>query len=206
MTAPRKKSAAFGGPGQPRHPLADIHLRPSDYGPRPASQKPCKAPRKRPWPAGCTIVFDTREQDPYRFEGHDERGTLATGDYSIKGMEHRVCVERKSYQDAWSSIGSGCGAAFEERRDCFEREWQRMAEMDRAFVVIESDLATLQQPNPRSQVHPSTVVGTYLRWSVRYGVAVLFAGDRTTGRHVTARLLIHYWELHWADCPTGEGE
>jgi DNA excision repair protein ERCC-4 len=35
------------------------------------------------------VIIDTREHAPYTFEGYDaqtERGTLATGDYSLAGF------------------------------------------------------------------------------------------------------------------------
>lgn len=51
------------------------------------------------------IVTDTREQSPLAFPHlKSERGTLATGDYSAKGLEHRLSVERKSMADMVGSL------------------------------------------------------------------------------------------------------
>lgn len=51
------------------------------------------------------IVTDTREQKPLAFPHLTrERGTLATGDYSVKGLEHRLAVERKSMADMVGSL------------------------------------------------------------------------------------------------------
>ena len=48
-----------------------------------------------------TVIKDTREQDGWFFSPYDkcdgmEVGTLHTGDYTLKGFEDIVCVERKA--------------------------------------------------------------------------------------------------------------
>ena len=50
---------------------------------------------------GYTVVRDTREQQGYFFKKFNTcQGTvqrkLDTGDYSILGMEDKVCIERKA--------------------------------------------------------------------------------------------------------------
>ena len=53
-----------------------------------------------------TAIIDTREQLPLDLAPlRMKRGTLATGDYSIKGMEHVVSLERKSLDDLLGCIG-----------------------------------------------------------------------------------------------------
>jgi len=47
------------------------------------------------------ILIDTREKLPFQF-GRDlktVRTKLEVGDYSLKGLEHAVAVERKSLDD-----------------------------------------------------------------------------------------------------------
>jgi hypothetical protein len=99
-------------------------------------------------PAGrfmVPVVADTREQLPFGFQGMlcdakdgggpltvpVVRGTLKSGDYSLKGFESRVAVERKSVADLFGTLGQG--------RDRFERELGRLAEMEYAAVVVEGD-------------------------------------------------------------------
>jgi len=59
-----------------------------------------------------TIIVDSREQKPYLFGGYTcgvKKSGLKTGDYSIEGYENSICVERKSKEDLYSSLGKGYG-------------------------------------------------------------------------------------------------
>ena len=46
-----------------------------------------------------TIIRDTREQTPWDFTFEhtvaEELGTIKTGDYAVKGIEDKLCIERK---------------------------------------------------------------------------------------------------------------
>lgn len=91
------------------------------------------------------VVIDTREQRPFAFEGMKcdaadgggpltvptLRGTLKSGDYSLKGYETRVAVERKSIEDLFGTLGQG--------RERFERELARLSLYRFAAVVVEAD-------------------------------------------------------------------
>ena len=42
------------------------------------------------------IIIDSREQKPWEFPGHTTAvAKLDTGDYSVKGLEDILCIERK---------------------------------------------------------------------------------------------------------------
>ena len=144
---------------------------------------------------GLIVAIDTREQRPWTFPA-SQRVTLATGDYSARGLEHRIAIERKSKQDAYGSIGRG--------RERFEREWVRLGELDYAAVVIESTLADFLQPPSRSLLHPRAAVGTLASWSVRYGVHVVFANDRRYAAAWTLKVLSKFWEQHRMEVRAGE--
>ena len=47
--------------------------------------------------ADLTILVDTREQHPWEFPAgfHSEPATLSTGDYSVRGLEDLIAVERE---------------------------------------------------------------------------------------------------------------
>ena len=137
------------------------------------------------------IVIDTREQRPYRFARSEVR-TLASGDYSVQGMEDRVAVERKSKSDAYASLGRD--------RQRFRREMERLAAMDYAAVVVEASLPGFLTPPAFSQLNPNSAIGTLLAWSVRFGVHVIFAGDRRHGNNVTRQLLTKYWLYNREGC------
>lgn len=134
------------------------------------------------------IIVDTREQRPYEFP-NSSRGTLRAGDYSLRGYEDRVAVERKSLADAYNSVG--------RHRARFRREWLRLTELEFAAVVIEASLPQLITSPPfRSGMHPRAVVSTYLGWSVEFRVPVYFAGDRLHGHAVVRKLLTMWWRYH----------
>ena len=157
-----------------------------------------------------TIVADTREQAPWRFtqvRGSGGKvyipktvaGTLASGDYSIAGNAEidtgiercvaAVAVERKSKADLFASVG--------RERARFEREFERLQNLDWSAVVVEADeLGITTAPPARSQVTPATVMGTVESWSVKYPRTHWFLCP--TRRHAEVRcfhLLRRWWNL-----------
>lgn len=139
-------------------------------------------------PTSFVIVIDTREQLPFSFpEGVETvRGTLHSGDYSVKGLEDRVAVERKSLADLYGSVTRG--------RERFEREIQRLSEFEYAMVVIEASWVDLiRNPPPRTEVKPRSVVATIIAWESRYGVPFHAYGPRSLGAQLTFRTLERFW-------------
>jgi ERCC4-type nuclease len=134
-----------------------------------------------------TIVVDTREQLPYEFTGAVVKA-LPSGDYSIRGLEDHIAIERKSKPDAYASLGRG--------RARFRREIERLALLDYAAVVVEDTLAGFLQRPPYSKMNPQSAIASLLGWSVRYRVPVYFASDRCHGRALTQKLLQMYWRYN----------
>lgn len=134
--------------------------------------------------ATFVVAIDTREQRPYRF-AVCERKTLPSGDYSIIGLEGRIAIERKTKEDAYSSLGQG--------RARFERELQRLARFDYAAVVIEASLPEFLQVPAFSHMNPKAAASSIIAWSVKYRVCVFFAGDRRHGNALTRQLLEKFW-------------
>lgn len=139
-------------------------------------------------PPPFVIAVDSREQQPFPLLGFAFiRKTLRTGDYSIIGLEDRVCVERKNYSDAWGSMSTG--------RARFERCVKRMAEMDRAAIVIECGLTQLAtQPSRIERVTPASVVGGLISWSCQFAIPVFFADNREQAERITVRYLASYFK------------
>ena len=140
-----------------------------------------------------TIIIDTREQRPYTFQNirPEPRQTitqgLLTGDYSIVGLEDRVCIERKSLTDLFSSVGTG--------RARFEREMTRMSKMDYSALVIESRLSNIfTNPPDRSKMNPKAVFRTLISWSIKYNVHVWPVWNRDAGEKITYLLLKNFYE------------
>ena len=94
---------------------------------------------------GFTIIEDSREQAPLDFAPFApfgvtvERVRLRTGDYTIKGFERQVVIERKSLKDAVSTLTHG--------RERFTREiYDRAAFASLRILVVEASLAQLSRP------------------------------------------------------------
>ena len=134
------------------------------------------------------VVIDTRERLPYEFEDSIIR-TLQTGDYSIFGYEDQVTVERKTKADAYGTIGKG--------RTRFIKELERLREIDYSAIVVEASLSNFVEAPQFSQLNPKSAINSLLAWSIRYGVHVYFADNRTMGNLLTLRILERYWKkLH----------
>lgn len=132
------------------------------------------------------IIIDTREQNPYRFaDCETTSGTLASGDYSIAGIEDLVAIERKELSDFLACCG--------RERDRFKRELKRLQAYRCKAVVIEADLGTILAGDYRSQIAPASVIGSMASWTSRYQVAFILAGNRRGGQEMTLALLRTFW-------------
>lgn len=122
------------------------------------------------------------------FDGYEStRATLPTGDYSLLGYENLIAVERKNHSDAW-----GCVASERKR---FERCLDRLSQLDRSAIVIESSMAEFVIAPPQiKRVNAATAIGSYISWSTKYRVPVFFAENRQWGERVTLRILAAYYK------------
>lgn len=136
------------------------------------------------------IIVDTREQIPFTFTGDRYAdttvgaGTLATGDYSLAGLEDRVAVERKSLDDLVGCLTSG--------RERFERELARACGLECFAIVVESRWSDLGNGFYRSRMNPHAACQSVLAFQVRYGVPFLFCESRLGAEYVTWSLLHQY--------------
>lgn len=143
-----------------------------------------------------TVLIDKREKHPYQFEDLNcdksegggplvvptESTLLASGDYSLKGFEDQVTIERKSLSDLYGTIGQG--------RDRFERELERLTTFSYAMIIIEATWQeVIVEPPSHTQLPPKIVFRSILAWSIRYGVPFFPAGPRRLAEITTFRLL-----------------
>jgi hypothetical protein len=68
-------------------------------------------------------------------------------------------------------------------------ELERLRAYDYRGVIIEAALSELAAGYHRSQVSPRAALGSLCAWSVRYGLAVWFAGGHAGAAAMTQRLL-----------------
>ncbi len=144
------------------------------------------------------VIVDNMEQAPWRFSAMETddgqpltvplitNRHLATGDYSIDGLETQITIERKSHADYLGSVGRD--------RERFEREMERMKSYRFAAVVIEASWSELMQGLPgQSQVGPRVAMRTAFSWSIRYGVHFFAMPGRRTAEVAAYRLLEMFW-------------
>ncbi len=130
------------------------------------------------------ILTDSREQKPYNFSSPTEVTGLSVGDYSVKGLEDYISIERKSSQDLLLSLTS--------ERDRFTRELYRGRALDYFCLVLECSLSDLVNGNYRSQMNPKSAVQSLLAFSVRFKLPIFFCENREYGARVTESLLLKY--------------
>ncbi len=133
------------------------------------------------------IIIDTREQEPWTFANlPSEPGTLDSGDYSIRGLEHVVALERKSLPDLLTCCGS--------ERERFVRELIRLRAYPYRAVVCECTLADLEEGDWRSRLLPTQVLGSVASWQARY-VPFVFAGNHDAAGRWAERYLFQVARL-----------
>jgi len=120
-------------------------------------------------PDGFVMVIDTREQIPL-FVGKDkykfniERYALKNGDYSVKGYENLICIERKMVSDFFGYLG--------KERDKTCEKLERMSEYYFKALVIEADEEMLYAPQEFTTLTKEHVRGFLKSIRVRYGMHV----------------------------------
>lgn len=187
-----------------------------------------------------TVLIDSAESQPFTFQGlraDADRGDLplyvpyefanlgrhprSLGDYSIAGLVGHVAVERKSLEDAWSTIlGWTTDYQVERgingRRERFKRELQNLAAIPAGIVVVEAPLerCILRMPgcdgldyNEDSYEGSNEQRGKHtvrenrkiffrsvVSWQERYRVNWFFCGSRRAAEVFAFRYLEKAWE------------
>ncbi len=152
-------------------------------------------------PSPFVVVVDTREQAGFEFRGlrADARqqnrplqvltkvGTLKQGDYSIEGFETSVAVERKSKADLFGTLG--------QQRKRFERELERLNDLQFACVVVEADWPEiLLDPAEHSSLNPKTIIRSVIAWQQRFQRVHWWAcAGRSMAESVTYRVLERFY-------------
>lgn len=146
---------------------------------------------KEPQPEQLTAVIDTREQYPLDLAPlRMVSGTLATGDYTVLGLEHVVALERKSLPDLLACIGT--------ERERFDREVQRLLAYPVRALIVESSWHQIENGGWRSQITPQAATGSLLGW-IAAGLPVVMAGDHERAGRYVSRLLFIAARRRWRE-------
>lgn len=147
-----------------------------------------KLPAELPASA-ITAIIDTREQTALTLPGlRSEPGTLATGDYSVRGLESIIAIERKSLPDLIACCG--------RERERFDREVQRLLAYPVRALVVEADWTDIEAGDWRGRLTTKQVGTSLVSWMVQ-GLPIIMAGDHHRAGQLVASMLrraaIHRW-------------
>jgi len=150
-----------------------------------------------------TVIKDTREQDGWFFAPYDkcegmEIGTLHTGDYTLKGYEDIVCVERKA---SVSEIAMNLG----RKKKPFQEEVERMKDFPFSFLILEFNMEdVIKYPEgsrvPKAARSKVRVTGKYLlkclmEFEIWYSTKIIFCGNKQNAFLVTNSIFKRLTEL-----------
>lgn len=119
------------------------------------------------------VLFDSAEQRPWVLNPDQfamEKVSIETGDYTVDGIEHRLCIERKSLGDFVHTV------IHDWIR--FRKQLYRMAGYDVAIIVVEADWQDVWNRRYESEADPLAVVGKADAILLDHGVPCLFWGAR----------------------------
>ena len=143
-------------------------------------------------PEAVTAIVDTREQIPLDLSPlRIVTGTLTTGDYSVRGLEAVIAVERKSLPDLLGCIG--------QHRERFDREVQRLLAYPCRAIVVEATWGDLEAGQWQSRITPAAAIGSVLGW-IAAGVPIIMAGDHARAGRYVSRLLFTAARRRWREC------
>lgn len=110
-----------------------------------------------------------------------ESATLTTGDYTIAGLEDRVCLERKSLGDFVSTVIHNWLR--------FRKELNRLMCFDIAAIVVECNVGQIIRHEYESETEPLSVIGKSHSIWLETGVPTLFWGTHEEAAFLAYRFL-----------------
>lgn len=154
-------------------------------------------PKARPF----TIIKDTREKQGYTFQPsktqyHVCKGMVSrkldTGDYSLEGLEDKICIERKA-----SVVELANNVGVSRRR--FMAEIERMKTFPHKFLVLEFSLEQLMDfPEgsdiPDDEIKNLRISNKYMlrflmELQINHNVHVIFCGSKKNAKWTVLSIL-----------------
>lgn len=145
------------------------------------------------------IIRDTREQDGkgWKFRASAnctgmEIVKLNVGDYTVKGLEDILMIERKSFGDLWNTLGN----PINYKR--FLREMDRAKNHKVKYLIIEATLADVDGGyhwyqrgigKRKSKVTSANIHAKLISLQVKHNVHVVFAGRMDKARVYARRVM-----------------
>lgn len=147
--------------------------------------------------ADYTIIIDSREQQPWEFPYHTTSvHKLETGDYSIEGLEHLLCIERKK------SVSEIANNITEQR---FKDVINRMTAYKYAFLLFEFNLdQILKYPIgsnvPRRmwnkiKISPNFILKNLMEFQLINNIKIIFCGNAVNAERISLSIMNRVHEI-----------
>jgi len=144
------------------------------------------------------IIIDTREQHPWSFD-HMEKSIskLDTGDYSLKGLEHIFCIERKG------SVSEFANNITEKR---FKDVIERMNKIPNSFLLCEFDLEDVliypvgsnvpKRMWDKLKISPKFILKHMIELQIIYNIKLVFCGNASNAEKMAISIMRKIYEYH----------
>lgn len=144
------------------------------------------------------IIVDTREQQPWEFENMVKSvSKLDTGDYSLKGLEHILCIERKK------SVSEIANNITESR---FKDVVARMDTFKYAFLLLEFELDDVlaypvgsnvpKRMWEKLKITPKFILKHLIELQLVHNIKVLFCGSPSSAERMALSIMRKVYEFH----------
>jgi len=135
-----------------------------------------------------TIVVDTREQKPLWKGEKIVRKKLEVGDYSIKGYEKEVAIERKSLPDLFGTLGGG------HKR--FKAELGKAIKYKYFAIVIDGSYSSAYNKDFEGSYHSKmrgyVITSILFTLHMKYGINIFFSNGRIESKRIIKELFYAY--------------
>jgi len=149
------------------------------------------------------LIIDTREKTPWNFEADDSFSEvvyekLDGGDYSIRGLENILVIERKANVDELFNN-------FTKDKTRIKAEFERLDKHKFRILIVEETWESVLNPynyyinkksiNKKNFKMPVAVVASNLtNLMLEHNVHIIFGGSKS--QSMAKGILLHAWELH----------
>ena len=129
-----------------------------------------------------TVIYDDRERKPWNLPFKMEKKRLTTSDYTIKGFEKVIAIEKKSgLIELLNDLANGY-------RPTFERFLKRLSEYPVKVIVVEDTLSELsisralthirRKSGGRARLTSRSIYYWTADIAAKYGIPIVFVGKR----------------------------
>lgn len=146
-----------------------------------------------------TIIVDTREQQPWEFSHYTTASEkLDTGDYSIKGLENIIAIERKK------NVSEIAANIVESR---FKDVLDRMKQVKYPFILLEFSLKDVliypigsnvpKHMWDKIKISSNFILKNITDWEIEHNIKVFFCGSASNAERLATYLFnkIFYKEI-----------